>query len=212
MMTLGGLALAVGILVDDATVAIENISHHLEAGEPQLQAIIKASGRSPFRRWSRPSASASSSSRCSCCRVSHVFCSFHWPKRSYSRCSLLTSSHAHWYRRWRCICCAREANPPAAANAFTRLQRRFERHSSAARPLSAAAGRGPAAPAADRRHISLILRRGMLLVPLLGRDFFPRWTQGRSGCTCGRRPVRASSRPRASPTKSRTADPFGDPA
>src|SRR5882757_3461781 len=32
IMTLGGLALAVGILVDDATVAIENISHHLEAG------------------------------------------------------------------------------------------------------------------------------------------------------------------------------------
>src|SRR6202790_4535431 len=32
IMTLGGLALAVGILVDDATVAIENISHHLEQG------------------------------------------------------------------------------------------------------------------------------------------------------------------------------------
>jgi multidrug efflux pump subunit AcrB len=34
LMTLGGLALAVGILVDDATVTIENISRHLEEGQP----------------------------------------------------------------------------------------------------------------------------------------------------------------------------------
>ena len=32
-MTLGGLALAVGILVDDATVTIENINWHLEHGK-----------------------------------------------------------------------------------------------------------------------------------------------------------------------------------
>jgi multidrug efflux pump subunit AcrB len=43
IMTLGGLALAVGILVDDATVAIENISHHRENGKPLLDAIIDAS-------------------------------------------------------------------------------------------------------------------------------------------------------------------------
>jgi len=40
IMTLGGLALAVGILVDDATVAIENMSQHLEQGEELDQAII----------------------------------------------------------------------------------------------------------------------------------------------------------------------------
>ena len=33
IMTLGGLALAVGILVDDATVTIENINYHLEQGQ-----------------------------------------------------------------------------------------------------------------------------------------------------------------------------------
>ena len=33
IMTLGGLALAVGILVDDATVTIENIERYLEEGE-----------------------------------------------------------------------------------------------------------------------------------------------------------------------------------
>ncbi len=37
---MGGLALAVGILVDDATVAIENISHQLEQGKTLEQAIL----------------------------------------------------------------------------------------------------------------------------------------------------------------------------
>jgi multidrug efflux pump subunit AcrB len=40
IMTLGGLALAVGILVDDATVTIENINWHLEQGKPVKQAIL----------------------------------------------------------------------------------------------------------------------------------------------------------------------------
>ena len=40
VMTLGGLALAVGILVDDATVTIENINWHLEQGKDIEQAIL----------------------------------------------------------------------------------------------------------------------------------------------------------------------------
>jgi multidrug efflux pump subunit AcrB len=40
IMTLGGLALAVGILVDDATVTIENINYHLELGKPVTTAIL----------------------------------------------------------------------------------------------------------------------------------------------------------------------------
>jgi CzcA family heavy metal efflux pump len=40
VMTLGGLALAVGILVDDATVTIENINWHLEQGKGVIQAIM----------------------------------------------------------------------------------------------------------------------------------------------------------------------------
>ncbi len=40
IMTLGGMALAVGILVDDATVAIENINWHLEQGKPVEPAIL----------------------------------------------------------------------------------------------------------------------------------------------------------------------------
>jgi CzcA family heavy metal efflux pump len=41
IMTLGGLALAVGILVDDATVTIENIDTHLEAGADVETAILR---------------------------------------------------------------------------------------------------------------------------------------------------------------------------
>jgi multidrug efflux pump subunit AcrB len=43
LMTLGGLALAVGILVDDATVAIENIHRHMAAGEKLEDAILVGS-------------------------------------------------------------------------------------------------------------------------------------------------------------------------
>ncbi len=45
VMTLGGLALAVGILVDDATVMIENIDAHLEHGAELEPGIIEAANQ-----------------------------------------------------------------------------------------------------------------------------------------------------------------------
>ncbi|SNX28708.1 heavy metal efflux pump, CzcA family [Polynucleobacter meluiroseus] len=44
IMTLGGLALAVGILVDDATVTIENIERHLHMGTDLYNAILEGAG------------------------------------------------------------------------------------------------------------------------------------------------------------------------
>jgi multidrug efflux pump subunit AcrB len=44
IMTLGGLALAVGILVDDATVTIENIERHLHSGSDLHKAILEGAG------------------------------------------------------------------------------------------------------------------------------------------------------------------------
>jgi multidrug efflux pump subunit AcrB len=40
IMTLGGLALAVGILVDDATVEVENINRNIDQGKEIIQAIL----------------------------------------------------------------------------------------------------------------------------------------------------------------------------
>ena len=45
VMTLGGLALAVGILVDDATVTIENIERHLEEGAELHEGILEGAAQ-----------------------------------------------------------------------------------------------------------------------------------------------------------------------
>ena len=43
IMTLGGLALAVGVLVDEGTVLLENIHVHLDNGQPKARAVLFAS-------------------------------------------------------------------------------------------------------------------------------------------------------------------------
>ncbi len=45
LMTLGGLALAIGILVDDATVAVENIHRNLGLGKPLQMAVLDGSAQ-----------------------------------------------------------------------------------------------------------------------------------------------------------------------
>jgi CzcA family heavy metal efflux pump len=42
LMTLGGLAAAIGLLIDDAIVVVENIVIHRDAGEPRSEAVRKA--------------------------------------------------------------------------------------------------------------------------------------------------------------------------
>jgi multidrug efflux pump subunit AcrB len=50
LMTLGGLALAIGILVDEATVAIENIHAHLQRGQPLARAVLDGSAETAIPR------------------------------------------------------------------------------------------------------------------------------------------------------------------
>jgi multidrug efflux pump subunit AcrB len=50
IMTLGGLALAIGVLVDESTVAIENIHSHLAAGKSRARAVLDASSETAIPR------------------------------------------------------------------------------------------------------------------------------------------------------------------
>ncbi len=80
VMTLGGLALAVGILVDDATVTIENINWHLEQGKSVRQAILDGARQIVGPAFVALLASALYLFRCSCSRASPDTCSgpWHW--------------------------------------------------------------------------------------------------------------------------------------
>src|SRR5207247_4870791 len=51
IMTLGGLALAVGVLVDEATVEIENIHTHLATGMSKARAVIEACRKTVMARF-----------------------------------------------------------------------------------------------------------------------------------------------------------------
>ncbi|HZT39802.1 MAG TPA: efflux RND transporter permease subunit [Bryobacteraceae bacterium] len=50
IMTLGGLALAVGVLVDEATVEIENIHTHMLPGASRARAVLEATSRTALAR------------------------------------------------------------------------------------------------------------------------------------------------------------------
>jgi multidrug efflux pump subunit AcrB len=51
IMTLGGLALAVGVLVDEATVEIENIHTHLLPGVSRARAVVLACEKTILARF-----------------------------------------------------------------------------------------------------------------------------------------------------------------
>jgi Cu/Ag efflux pump CusA len=82
-MTLGGFALAVGILVDNGTVVIENIERHVHLGEPLERRSSAAQAKSAFRPSCRRCASASCSCRYSCSREPRSICS----RRCRCRCA-----------------------------------------------------------------------------------------------------------------------------
>jgi CzcA family heavy metal efflux pump len=51
IMTLGGLALAVGVLVDEATVSIENIHTQMQPGVSRARAVVRASEQTAIARF-----------------------------------------------------------------------------------------------------------------------------------------------------------------
>ena len=187
-MTLGGLALAVGILVDDGTVTIENINYHLEQGKADR---ARDPGRRAADRRFRPSsrccASASCSCRCSSSAASPAICSGRWPRRWCSRWSARSCCRARSCRPWPIICMrghsracghARTAHRTAAAhwrNPLKRFQRGFERSLRArARRATARCCRSRSAvprPSSPASSPASSFRFG--LWPFLGENFFP---------------------------------------
>ena len=177
LMTLGGLALAVGILVDDATVTIENINRHLEEGSDVETAILEGS-----RQILVPALVATLSI---CIVFVPMFMLAGVPRylfvpmaeavvfamlTSYVLSRTLVPTLAKYWLRTH----AQEQEAAKNPNAWQRFQRRFEARFERFR---------------DRYHETLqsALRGGkpfiaiflgvvllsMLLYPFLGRNFFP---------------------------------------
>ena len=178
IMTLGGLALAVGILVDDATVEIENINRNRQA-EPEeiwMKSFWTAPHKSLRPPLSPPFRSASCLARCSFSPASRNFCSF----RSLKPWSLPC---------WPPICfrapCSDDGQVSYCATTL-RIPRNPAIHLFVCRfalrkrsSISAARYHGVLERCLHHRRAFLIaffsacLGSSLLIVPWLGRDFFP---------------------------------------
>ncbi|SDD37426.1 Multidrug efflux pump subunit AcrB [Cupriavidus sp. YR651] len=196
IMTLGGLALAVGVLVDDATVAIENITHHREMGKPLETAILDGSAQIALPTLV--------STLCICIvflpmfMLSGVARYLFVPMAeavvfammaSYFLSRTLIPTLAHYLLRGEAADgppaaqLAADAAPPPGhlrhigsflGRLFHGLHQRFEHAFEAVRLRYAGVLR--AALAARRRTVAIFLiacAGSMALVPFLGQDFFP---------------------------------------
>jgi CzcA family heavy metal efflux pump len=179
-MTLGGLALAVGILVDDATVTIENIERFLEQGHDLREAILEGA--------SQISVPALVSTLCICIVFLPMFflggvARFLFVPlaeavvfamlASYLLSRTLVPTLAMYLLR------AKEHGAGAAKGIFARFQRGFERVFERVRERYHSLLQGLVL----RRRIFIPSFLGLclavfILVPFLGEDFFPQTDSG----------------------------------
>jgi multidrug efflux pump subunit AcrB len=185
IMTLGGLALAVGILVDDATVTIENINWHLEQGKGVIAAITDGA-----QQIATP---AFVSTLCICIVFVPMFFLEGVPRFLFVPMALAVMFAMAWsYFLSRTLVPTMamyllkphavhgHAGPPPTRNPLLRFQRGFEAGFAAFRDsyrslLELAL-----------RHRTLFVARflvfvaaSFLLAPSLGRNFFPKVDAGR---------------------------------
>jgi multidrug efflux pump subunit AcrB len=180
IMTLGGLALAVGILVDDATVTIENINWHLEQGKEVEPAILDGANQIVTPAFV--------SLLCICIvfvpmfflegvarflfvpMAEAVMFAMIW---SFLLSRTLVPTMAKYLLKPH-VFHAESEGPPPSRNPLVRLQRRFEKSFEHLRDgYHALLGL-----ALQRRRIFVVgfltcVAASFLLVPFLGRNFFP---------------------------------------
>jgi multidrug efflux pump subunit AcrB len=177
IMTLGGLALAVGILVDDATVAIENINWHLEQGKEVEPAILDGAHQIAVP--------ALVSTLCICVVFVPMFL-----LTGVSRFLFVPLAEAVVFAMLASYVLSRTLVPTlamywlhkhvpqqlagAARGVFARLQRGFERRFAALRDgYHELLGTALQHSVAFTLAFMVIGATAFLLLPWLGRDFFP---------------------------------------
>jgi multidrug efflux pump subunit AcrB len=175
LMTLGGLALAVGILVDDATVTIENISRHLEEGQPLHQGILEGAAQIAVP--------AMVSTLCICIVFLPMFALggvAHFLFQPLAEAVIFAMLASYLLSRTLVPTLAMyllktpEENPRPSGNPFTRAQKTFDRGFEGFR----SAYRGLLTSLVGNRLIFvpvflLVCLSAAALIPWLGQDFFP---------------------------------------
>ena len=212
LMTLGGLALAVGILVDDATVTIENTHRHMASGQPLADAVLQGS-----REIVLP---ALVSDLCICIVFVPMFFLTGVARylfvplaeavvfailASYLISRTLVPVLVTWL--YRDVKLHGEhidhSKVPFWILPFIRFQDLFEKgfdhFRNGYRALLASCFE-------HRKPFAIFFLAfcvgSWLLVETLGQNFFPAWTPGSFYCTCARPPARASRKPSVSPARS----------
>ncbi len=188
-MTLGGFALAVGILVDNSTVVIENIERHVKDGDPLREAIINGCGEVAI-----PTAL---STLCICIVFVPVFllqgtAKYLFSPLSLSVCVSLIASLALSFTLVPVLfaylmgssleahaAISADAPRPVRFNVFGAIHHGFEQGFNRLREgyrryVSFCVGR----PAVTSLGFLLLMACSLLLFPQLGRDFFPQVDAG----------------------------------
>ncbi len=209
LMTLGGLALSVGILVDQAIVTIENIERHLhlgtdlDDGDPGRRRRDRRAGVRvdavhlhrvradvlPVRRGALSVRAAGRSGGVRDDRVVHPVAH--------------AGAHAGDAADGRMHAPSPARGPSLLQRVYRALRRRIRARARARTRWLSRRACSPA-QASSRRCSSRSACCRVCSIRCSGATSFRASTPARSGCTCARRPARASRRPRGSPTKSRS--------
>jgi len=188
-MTLGGFALAVGILVDNATVVIENIERHVRLGEPLEHAILNGAGE--------VGVPTSLATLCTCIVFVPVFllqgtAKYLFAPLSMSVCASLLASLAlsftlvpvlFKYLMRSSVSAHREnrirPSHPRRFNPFGAIHRNFEQGFEAFREgYRNSVAWAVSKPLWTVGFFLLLVVASLMLFPALGRDFFPQVDAG----------------------------------